>query len=362
MNKNSKVIAFCFDKNYVQYCQVALLSLIINNGTEFKIYCFYLDEIEQDDLNAIKLIGHKYGMDLNLIKISLETLSQFKIHSHFSHATYMRLLLPDLLGTLDRVLYLDCDIIVDNSINELFELDISNYKYFGVFDQGGSNTSRIDQEFKINYINGGVLMMNLSMLRADDSFEKMKVLYAQHEHQITYVDQCLINIYAHKDILLLDDKYNFQIFSGNYDKRSWLEIKEKKSIYHFVGGVKPWHNFARKHISDFWLSYANLLKNDKLKLIEGNKVSESMLECKSLEEYDRYKESSHIKDRIIKALVDRVNEQQNIINLNDANRVSEAARNLANAQRLEDALSKLKKIDPQQYDTPANQALLNGNN
>ena len=55
--------------------------------------------------------------------------------------------------------------------------------------------------------------MNLKALREDGSLKKMAELYDQHISKIEWVDQCLINIYAHKNILVLDDGFNCQILS-----------------------------------------------------------------------------------------------------------------------------------------------------
>lgn len=303
MQKNA--IAFCFDKNYAKYCQVAILSLLISNGSCFRIYCLHTDDVDLIDLDNINEIGLKFCVDINLIKANNDVLKNFQIHNHFTFANYLRLLLPEFLSE-DKVLYLDSDIIINRSIAEIFEIEMLNDKYLGVFDLVGSKTTGLDQKFKEKYINSGVLMMNLSALKKDNSFEKMKLLYNQNYEKIKWADQCLINLYAHKSIRLIDDRFNFQIFSNEISKDDWSRISSNKIVYHFVGKYKPWHKCSRIHISEFWWGYAKLLHNDRIKPVSSSLVNDLIIETKSLEEYGKFEDSCKIKDKIISGLIDHI--------------------------------------------------------
>lgn len=307
MKNNNLVAVFCFDKNYAKYCQVALFSLIFNNGCNIKVYCVFTADVAKVDLDNLKTLSSRLDVDLEFIEVPLASkISSFNTLHHFTQANYLRLLLPDLLPHEQKILYLDCDLIVNKSLAALYDTNISGYKYAGVIDRNGSDSSKIDPIFKQNYVNSGVLLMNLKALREDNSLEKMEGLYKQYASTITWVDQCLINIYAHDQIFMLDDKYNFQVHAFSFDKKRWSEVSKNIFIYHFVGGTKPWHRRSRKHISDFWWGFANALNSDQLQIVDSNLINDLMIECKSLEEYENYKDSCGIKDRIIQGLLSHI--------------------------------------------------------
>ena len=303
MNNTNQVIAFCFDKNYAKYCQVALFSLLVSNGGNITVYCVFTEDVSQIDLDNIKLLSTRFNVNLQFLKVpDVSEITNFNTSFHFTKAIFLRLLLPDLLLKEDKILYLDCDVIVNKSLANLYDTNLEHYKYAGVIDKNASITSNIDPTFKKNYVNSGVLLMNLKGLREDNSFKKMKELYDQYASTLTWVDQCLINIYAHQNLLILDEKYNLQISAEGFDKKKWVEISGNGAIFHFVGGTKPWHKRSRKHISDFWWGYANLLHSDQLQPVKNNTLNDMILEYLSLEDDENYKESCKVKEGILIAL------------------------------------------------------------
>ena len=300
MTNTKLIVAFCFDKNYAKYCQVAIFSLIVNHGNNIKLYFIFTEDVTQNDIDNMKLILIKFNIDFQFIKIPLiNDVSYFKTNYHFTQANYIRLLLPDLLPKEDKILYLDCDLIINKPLTGLYDTNLDHYKYAGVLDKTALKTSKLDSIFLQNYVNSGVLLMNLKALREDGSLKKMAELYDQHISKIEWVDQCLINIYAHKNILVLDDGFNCQILSDCIDKDLWSKINGKKSVYHFVGGTKPWHRRSRKHVFDFWWSYANLIKSDQLQVVENFTINDMVIESKSLEEYGNYRASCVIKEGML---------------------------------------------------------------
>lgn len=309
--RKEQAVVFCFDENYAKYCLVALHSLIVNSGTNFRIYSITFPKTRKEDLTAIDALCEKFKVEIKTLIISDEYFKEFRIHHHFSHANFIRLKIPELLKEESKVLYLDCDLIVHGNISEIFDIELGNRFYAGCLDPNGSTSTKVDDAVKKTYINSGMLLMNLTRLREDDSFEKMQKIYRANPEKITWVDQCLINLYAHQNTVILDNKYNHQVFSHFMKKQDWLAVKDEKLVHHFVGGVKPWHKSARIHLKDFWRQYADRIGKDRYPETGGNTVKELMAECRALEEYDRFKESSAIKDRIIEALRKHINQPKN---------------------------------------------------
>ena len=107
--------------------------------------------------------------------------------------------------------------------------------------------------------------MDLKTLRECGFVEQIKRLYKQYENQITWHDQCLINKYAEGQKFLLDPKWNCQIYAGRAIQNiEDLKRLQNASILHFVGKIKPWHNWSDPYIAKIWLKYGNDLQNREL--------------------------------------------------------------------------------------------------
>jgi lipopolysaccharide biosynthesis glycosyltransferase len=144
--------------------------------------------------------------------------------------------------------------------------------------------------------------MNLNALRKDKSLEKMLLIYESDHALIDYHDQDLINIYAHDEILVLENKYNYQIRSEIAKKIDWEPIVKENDVLHFLGSTKPWYRNCRAHIAEFWWHYADRLHDERLNKIQSTSIYDLIIESKSLEEEGKFEESCGIKDRIIAKL------------------------------------------------------------
>jgi lipopolysaccharide biosynthesis glycosyltransferase len=298
---------FCFDSNYAKYCLVALLSLFISNGNKIKVYCLHDDSVGKDDLFFFQKISEMYGFEIKIIFVETSTISRFKIHGHFTKSVYIRLLIPEILEKEDKVLYLDSDLIISKKLSDLFNLDMTNFLYAGVHDLKGEKTTKIEVKSAGSYINSGVLLMNLKKLREDNSFLKMSEMYDVFSESLVLVDQCLINKYSENRRMILDDTWNCQVYSENILRSKWDDIKNIKHIFHFLGGVKPWHVRSSSHIQDFWWSYVNLLITDDPKILKSNLISDLMIQYKSLEEGKKYRYLYQIKSKKIRSLLNYFN-------------------------------------------------------
>lgn len=298
-----KVFAFCFDKNYAPYCSAALLSLVISNGNKIRVYCLYNDTVSENDLSALKNLKEKLSIDLTFIGLDESRIKPFKTVEYFTSAMYFRFFLPELLAKEDKVLYLDCDVIVQKDLSELFAIDLDGHCLAGVRDEAAEALTKIDGPHKENYINSGVLLMNLNHLRQDRFMDKLGVLYEQHASKLSLPDQCLLNIYSHGKRLILDQEYNTLVASKDVNKHEWLNLKGSSKILHFIEKIKPWHEASRSHIADFWWSYSNMAGQSNIKPIKCATLNEYLNKCKSLEENGRHEESSKIKTSIIQKLL-----------------------------------------------------------
>ena len=117
------IIVCATDNNFVQHCIIMVVSVLTNNpGTE--VYVLTDGLTPKNEQILYEEVENKGGkLHICVIddeKISALPLSKDKGLSHISKATYYRLMISDLLPVADKAIYLDCDIVVNGSLKELY--------------------------------------------------------------------------------------------------------------------------------------------------------------------------------------------------------------------------------------------------
>lgn len=241
------------DSKYIRPLKVMLVSLFINNpGEYFRIYLMH-SSIKDDEVADIERFVRGYGQELFVVKIDGGCFRNAPVVLNYPKEMYYRLLACKFLpGDLDRILYLDPDILVINPLRELYETDLDDYLYAAAYHNvlAVKEINRIRlYPYKIDaYFNSGVLLMNLELQR---KLVDEKVIYdfiEKNRLKLILPDQDIINTLYSKQIKCLDEKlynydtryYNYyRIISNNICDMDY--IMRNTVILHFCGKRKPWH-------------------------------------------------------------------------------------------------------------------------
>ncbi len=233
--KNINICVAC-DDNYAQYAGVviasALRSSMKNENLTFYILDGGISELNKEKINYLKNIKL---CEINFIKINNDMFADYlkiKTHSYITIPTYYRLKLPTLLPNVDRVIYLDCDVIVNSSLFELFNVEMGDAVVAGVKDLNKRITKN-----NPNYVNAGVLVFNIQNMKKQNVEQEFLEWTNSHKDTIKLGDQEIINEVLKNRIKLVDDEWNVQ--SSNFINRSSYTNNPK--IIHFVAKQKPWH-------------------------------------------------------------------------------------------------------------------------
>ena len=115
-------------------------------------------------------------------------------HSYISLSAYYRLKLPSILVELDKVLYLDCDVIVNTSLKDLYDTDITDYYAAGVKDIAMTSSGYVPKLENNNiYFNTGVLLLNLDKMRKDKIEIEFEDYTIKNIQSIKVGDQEILN-------------------------------------------------------------------------------------------------------------------------------------------------------------------------
>lgn len=251
------------DDTYVPFCGIMLTSLFENNKDSGISVYVLTEEISSSNEEKLCRLASKYGQRLIVTRVTRNKFDKCPIRpgDHISLATYFRLAVTDLLPKeVDKVIYLDCDIIVDGSLRELWDTDINEYPIGACVDAAYWDLElyqRLELSMDTPYFNAGVLLMNIACWREKKLTEKCFQFIANNRDKLLYHDQDTLNCLFHNNTLLLPWRYNLQTgflyksyMYGKYSEKIRNEVWQaisSASIIHFSGCAKPWHSRYSRH-------------------------------------------------------------------------------------------------------------------
>ncbi len=250
------------DDNYLPYCGIMLTSLFENNkDLRFKIY-IVTQSINKANRQKLNLLSERYNALIDIIPIDGNIFKDcpIRLGDHVSIAAYYRLIAAEVLPKdLDRILYLDCDIIINGSIKDLYEEDIEEFVFGAIKDEAyyyDRKYQRLCYEKKYSYINSGVILFNLKKWREEGCSYKCLEYISKYPERIIFHDQDTLNGVLYDKIKLLPIKYNLQAgflyecFANNYknEVNEVLEAAKNPVIIHYTGS-KPWKKGVKNPFS-----------------------------------------------------------------------------------------------------------------
>lgn len=220
-------LAMSFNKIYVKYAYVMLTSVFENQneGTVINLTVLHSD-LGFEEQKLIKDLVSSNGGYVNFIFINNEVFPMdMPITIDWSLEIYYRLMLPELLPEdMDRVLYIDADVIINKPLDELYCEDFEGNvvcacENFGErsFDgqKFGEYRRRIFEghfEKGLPYVASGMLVMNLPLLREICNLETYFETAKKFDFKLEMPDMDLLN-YVHAGKIKVLDKYKYQILS-----------------------------------------------------------------------------------------------------------------------------------------------------
>lgn len=247
-----KNILLCGDKNYLKYVGVTLTSVVVNaSDIDYCVHIFY-DDIFPEDIIKFKQLSLKYKINIYLYKIGTKELSKLSVqgnkNSHISIATYFRIYALEYLSEntiINKVLYLDSDIMVKKDIEPLFLSGLDDSLALVIRDIAAErHSSRLMIK---DYFNAGVMLINLRRWKSERC--GIKAITMLYSRVFDYLDQDVLNIIMTNQTIFIDFKYNFQYSLSRLidesKKPSLEKLSNDAAIVHFIGASKPWHSWVQ---------------------------------------------------------------------------------------------------------------------
>lgn len=274
MNENEIHVAFCTDSNYLPQLAAALVSMYISNaGEDLRVY-LVSSSISKDAIEKITIIAKTFGRTVTFIDINNVALSDLRVNLQPTSA-YYRLLLPRLLPDLQRIIYLDCDLVVEICLRDLWDVDLSDNAcaaYPEPLHYQGALMAHVG--IKDRYVNSGVLLLDLDYWRSNNIGEQCIEWVKTNPERATMMDQDAINVVLENKKMYLSRKWNLNPIHGPIDS---LLSEYGERILHFAGPIKPWNLCYDFGLSDLFYRYLSLTPFAKaLPPLEPNSIGQAV--------------------------------------------------------------------------------------
>lgn len=257
-------VLYQFNEKYAPYAGVSMTSLFENNRHFDAIRVFILgEELSQGSIERVLATGKRYGREIIFVDTTalIEKMQTLHMPAYRgSYAANIRLFLPELLdASVDRLLYLDADTIVDGRLDELADIPMEDYPAAMALDSlVRFHKRRLGFSKEEAYFNSGVILFHMDRWRQEKCSEKIAEHVKTVRAHYPSPDQDLLNVVCRGRIRTLPPGYNFQPIHLAFSLRSYFRCfggkgyyrpeeveraKEAPVIYHFFRfvGEFPWN-------------------------------------------------------------------------------------------------------------------------
>lgn len=260
-------IVYSSDDNYAQHMGASIYSLLSHNaGSAIVIYVID-NGISSDSKGKLQQIINQFPLsriqwiDFSKWSEKLTLNMQWPI----SLSSYGRLFIGSMLpADVSRCLYLDCDMIICDCIDELWNWDMHGCTIASVQDTVSRETKeRIGVHCEEKYFNAGLLLIDLNKWRSIDTEWACLDFIARHQGSVTHHDQGVLNGLFHQDVSILPLKYNvmtihyimsrakilkyFREESPFYSEEEIAQAKAHPVVLHYTPSFtsRPWVRTCR---------------------------------------------------------------------------------------------------------------------
>lgn len=227
-----KIVVYCGTPNLYPFMYISMRTLLDHNDIDLVYFFITTDDFPYALPKNVKIIN------FDAIKLSYFPEQSRVYESPLTYMSFTRLVLSKLLS-YDKVLYLDCDTIINTNIEELFSVNISDYCF------GASLEKYAATPYAQSMFNSGILLINLARLRETGIDDRL--LELSNRNSYSNGDQSILNTINAKEIITLASTYNGSGLCHNEEYDGPVKIR------HFAGAAanryyQEFNSYRRKYL------------------------------------------------------------------------------------------------------------------
>ena len=237
---------------YLPRLQVLLTSIRVSQPEEKPDIWLMYSGIPHQMLDPAAGQCRRFGYGFHPVMIDGSAFRDAPVSRQYPREMYYRLLAPFFLPKdLHRILYLDPDTLVINSLRPLWEMDLKGNLFAAAAHTGKTELANNINQIRLGtdhpYFNSGVLLMDLDRGRQEIVAENIFRYTREHAKELLLPDQDILNaMYGFRALEIDDSIWNYDarnyntylLRSGGLCDMDW--VMENTSILHFCGKSKPW--------------------------------------------------------------------------------------------------------------------------
>lgn len=265
-------ILVTLNSRYIKALKVMLTSLFLSNPEEsFHIYLMHSSISDEEVAELERYVGQK-GQRLSVVAVEENVFADAPVVKHYSKEMYYRILAFKFLPPeVEKILYLDPDLIIINEIRSLYDTDLEGCMFGAAYHDRLSvkevNKLRLLPYEIEAYYNTGVLLMDLRLQRQSIRERDIFSFVEANRLKLLLPDQDIINALYSKSIKSVDEvRYNYDpryfkyyklVSNGKFDMDY---VIKNSSIIHFCGKRKPWNKNYSGYFHSLYKHYEKLAK------------------------------------------------------------------------------------------------------
>ena len=292
-------ILYSSSDSYAFLTGISILSLLENNKASDSIHIYIMDNhiSEENKAKLTEVVNH-YGRQLSFVAMpNMKELTGQEIDTRrWNISTFGRLYMAGVLPhTVHKVLNIDCDTIIVDSIEPLWNMDMTGKVFGGMLE---CINDRYRRNVGINngdyYMNGGIVFLNLNEVRAGDYERKFTDYITKYGSSLAYLDQDVLNGVVEQDKkLVLPMRYNvLSIYyyatyeqvqrirrskNAFYSKDEYDQAVKNPGLVHFttcfLDGLRPWIKGNQHPYLNQFLIYKKMSPWKDMPLLEDQRSS-----------------------------------------------------------------------------------------
>lgn len=261
-------VVFAADDAYVPMLTTTIYSMLTNadSSRHYDIIVLERDISEQNKQNITTFFARYANATIRFYDVS-RVIAEFKLttnNPHISVETYYRFIIQEALPFYSKILYLDCDLVINGNIAELYDTNLGPAVIGAVRDvdflgnlnmKNGERKEYVDRVLHMRqpygYFQAGVLVMNLDRMREIHTVHEWLEIASNPEY--IYNDQDILNTECEGEVAYLDYAWNVMhdcagriqgvfAYAPSVVYQAYLESRKAPKIIHYAGFDKPWKN------------------------------------------------------------------------------------------------------------------------
>ena len=244
-------IGLACDNGYAQHTGVTIQSVLANCKHPEELHLHIInDGIKEENKLKLKQVVNSFGAHIEFITVDKNKLKELNREDYLGVQTYYRLLLPEVLPKVNKLIYLDSDLIIEKDIAGLWSYGFDKNIFLAVPEapvnqKAGIERLNIPKEFE--YFIAGVLVIDCDKYRKQHVAKKV-LDYAMHnKEKLVSGDQDALNATMYNNWKAVPYEWDvcphfyFPDMIGKLGRDAVKKLRADPAIIHYTGPVKPWH-------------------------------------------------------------------------------------------------------------------------